>query len=66
MRVSTPVWRTSMLARPPASPENLPPADPGLIPLTVTEIERLVNLVTRSCRPFVTTCTADKRLRVCR
>jgi SRSO17 transposase len=39
---------TSLLARPPTSPEDLPPEDPGLIPLTVAEIKRLFNLVTRA------------------
>jgi SRSO17 transposase len=33
---------------PPTSPDDVPPADPGLIPLTVAEIKRLVNLLTRS------------------
>lgn len=32
---------------PPASPHDAPPADPGLIPLTVAEVKRLVNLLTR-------------------
>jgi SRSO17 transposase len=40
--------RTSTLARPPTSPEELPPQDPGLIPLTVTEIKKIFNLVTRT------------------
>jgi SRSO17 transposase len=40
--------RTSMLARPPTSPGDPPPADPGLIPLTVAEIKRVFNLVTRT------------------
>jgi SRSO17 transposase len=40
--------RTSTLARPPASPDDLPPEEPGLIPLTVTEIKRIFNLVTRA------------------
>ena len=40
--------RTSTLARPPTSPDDLPPADPGLIPLTVAEIQRVFNLVTRA------------------
>jgi SRSO17 transposase len=39
--------RTRTLARPPTSPGDTPPADPGLIPLTVTEIKRVFNLVTR-------------------
>jgi hypothetical protein len=33
---------------PPTSPNDIPPADPGLIPLTVAEVKRLVNLLTRS------------------
>jgi SRSO17 transposase len=40
--------RTSALARPPTSPDDLPPADPGLIPLTVAEIKRVFNLLTRA------------------
>jgi SRSO17 transposase len=40
--------RTSTLARPPTSPGDLPPPDPGLIPLTVAEIKRVLNLVTRT------------------
>ena len=39
---------TSTTPPPPTKPDDLPPADPGLIPLTVTEIKRLVNLLTRS------------------
>jgi SRSO17 transposase len=35
-------------APPPTSPHDHPPADPGLIHLTVAEIKRLVNLLTRS------------------
>jgi SRSO17 transposase len=31
----------------PASPHTAPPADPGLIPLTVAEVKRLINLFTR-------------------
>jgi SRSO17 transposase len=40
--------RTSALARQPTSPEDLPPADPGLIPLTAAEIKRVFNLITRA------------------
>ena len=40
--------RTSTLAHPPTSPGDLPPPDPGLIPLTVAEIKRVFNLVTRA------------------
>lgn len=36
------------LAPPPTRPDQAPPADPGLIPLTVTEVKRLVNLATRT------------------
>lgn len=39
---------TSTLARLPASPDDLPPADPGLIPLTAAEIKRVFNLITRT------------------
>jgi SRSO17 transposase len=42
--------RTSTLARAPTSPDELSPEDPGLIPLTVTEIKRVFNLVTRAWR----------------
>jgi SRSO17 transposase len=40
--------RTSTLAHPPTSPDDLPPEEPGLIPLTVAEIKRIFNLVTRA------------------
>jgi SRSO17 transposase len=40
--------RTSTLARPPTSPDDPPPEDPGLIPLTVAEIKRVFNLITRT------------------
>jgi SRSO17 transposase len=39
---------TSTLARPPRSPHDQPPADPGLIPLTVAEVKRLHSLLTRT------------------
>lgn len=39
---------TSTLARLPASPDDLPPEDPGLIPLTAAEIKRVFNLITRA------------------
>jgi hypothetical protein len=39
--------RTSSLARPPASHDDLPPQDPGLTPLTAAEIKRVFNLVIR-------------------
>jgi hypothetical protein len=32
----------------PTSPTQAPPADPGLIPLTVAEVKRLFNLLTRT------------------
>jgi SRSO17 transposase len=38
--------RTNSQAPPPISPASLPPADPGLIPLTVAEIKRLFNAAT--------------------
>jgi SRSO17 transposase len=40
--------RTSTPTRPPTSPNDLPPVDPGLIPLTVPEIKRIFNLITRA------------------
>jgi SRSO17 transposase len=39
---------TNSLAPPPTDPDDQPPEDPGLIPLTVAEIKRLTNLVTRT------------------
>jgi hypothetical protein len=39
--------RTSTLAPPPTSPDDPPPEDPGLIALTVAEIKRVFNLITR-------------------
>ncbi|SRR5216684_1312695 len=39
--------RPSTLARPPTSPDDLPPEDPGLIALTVAEVKRVFNLLTR-------------------
>jgi len=41
---------TNTLAPPPTHPDDKPPADPGLIPLTVAEVKRLANLVTRTGR----------------
>jgi SRSO17 transposase len=38
---------TSTLTHPPTSPDDPPPEKPGLIPLTVAEIKRVFNLVTR-------------------
>ncbi|MEV0597665.1 IS701 family transposase [Nonomuraea cavernae] len=39
--------RTTTSTPPPTSPTDVPPTDPGLIPLTVPEVKRLVNLLTR-------------------
>jgi SRSO17 transposase len=39
---------TNTLPPPPTHPNDEPPEDPGLIPLTVAEIKRLANLVTRT------------------
>jgi hypothetical protein len=39
---------TSTLPPAPTSPDDQPPADPGLIPLTVAEVKRLYNLLTRA------------------
>lgn len=39
--------RTTTLAHPPTSPDDPPPEEPGLIPLTVAEIKRVFNLITR-------------------
>ena len=41
--------RTDTQAAPPATPDDAPPADPGLIPLTVPEVKRL--LATELSRP---------------
>jgi hypothetical protein len=38
---------TTSLAPTPTSPNQDPPTDPGLLPLTVAELKRLVNLLTR-------------------
>jgi SRSO17 transposase len=43
--------RTDTQSAPPASPDDLPPADPGLIPLTVAEVKRLLNAATTRPRP---------------
>jgi len=40
--------RTASLARPPTSHDDLPPGDPGLIALTVAEIQRVFNLLTHT------------------
>jgi SRSO17 transposase len=39
---------TNTLAPLPTGPNDKPPADPGLIPLTVAEVKRLANLVTQT------------------
>jgi len=44
--------RTSTLVRAPVSPDELPPQDPGLIPLTAAEIKRIFNLVARTWQPI--------------
>jgi SRSO17 transposase len=41
---------TSTLPPAPTSPTQTPPADPGRIPLTVAEVKRLFNLLTRTIR----------------
>ena len=41
---------TSVLPPPPVDPDQPPPADPGLVPLTVAEVKRLFNLLTRTTR----------------
>jgi SRSO17 transposase len=38
--------RTDTQAPPPTSPDDLPPTDPGLIPLTIAEIKHLLNATT--------------------
>jgi SRSO17 transposase len=43
--------RTGTQVPPPARPDALPPADPGLIPLTVREIKRLLAAVLRRPAP---------------
>jgi SRSO17 transposase len=44
--------RTDTQAPPPAQPDQAPPAEPGMIPLTVAEIKRLINAVTPITRSF--------------
>ena len=44
--------RTGCLPAPPRGPHDVPPADPGLISLTVPEIKRLLNLLTRVVHPI--------------
>jgi SRSO17 transposase len=47
--------RTDTQAPPPTSTNDLPPADPGLIPLTIAEIKRLLGTVTAPPRSFLHT-----------
>ena len=42
--------RTTTLPPPPRHPDEQPPDDPGLIPLTVAEVNRLSGLLTRTCQ----------------
>jgi SRSO17 transposase len=44
---------TNTAAPPPTHPDDEPPQDPGLIPLTVAEVKRLTNLVTRTGQRLV-------------
>ncbi len=44
--------RTDIQAQPPAGPDDLPPADPGLIQLTVAEMKRLYCAATTRPRPL--------------
>ena len=39
---------TATLTPAPTGPDDQPPDDPGLIPLTVAEVKRLLNLLTRT------------------
>ena len=39
------------LPPPPATPDQDPPDDPGLIPLTIAEVRRLLTLLTRTEQP---------------
>jgi hypothetical protein len=39
---------TSTLPPPPVEPDQPPPADPGLVPVSVAEVKRLFNLLTRT------------------
>jgi SRSO17 transposase len=41
---------TNTTAPPPIHPDDEPPADPGLIALTVAEVKRLTNMLTRTSR----------------
>lgn len=46
--VATMRTKTSTLPPPPVTPDQHPPEDPGLIPLTVAEVRRLLHLFTRT------------------
>jgi hypothetical protein len=43
--------RTGTQAPPPAAPDQAPPADPGMIPLTIPEIKRLIAACTARRSP---------------
>jgi hypothetical protein len=49
--------RTTLLPPPPRRPDERPPADPGLIPLTVAEVNAYPACSPAPGRPPVTTCT---------
>jgi len=61
--------RAPAMPRPPTSPQDTPPDDPGLIPFTVAEIKRLLNLLLHlpatTCRPCPVRdqCTTSKTQR---
>ena len=50
--VAAALARPRTLTRPPTSPGDLPPEDPGLIPLTTAEIKRVFNLITHAWQPI--------------
>jgi hypothetical protein len=43
--------RTDTQAAPPVRPDQPPPADPGMIPLTIPEIKHLLTALLRPCPP---------------
>ncbi|TDD04273.1 hypothetical protein E1294_50275 [Nonomuraea diastatica] len=45
--------RTDTQAPPPTHPDQAPPTDPGMIPLTVAEIKRLFNAATTTTRSLL-------------
>jgi SRSO17 transposase len=56
--------RTDTQAAPPAAPDDAPPADPGLIPLTVPEVKRLLATeLSRPAPPGHTACWLQWRRR---